>query len=83
MTVKEKYERLLLDKIYKMIYNMIIAEAFDIYHPKQKFDIIIDEAFEPYKTEIYHNYWNDYKNGLCLWSDINSNCYFKLKESDK
>ena len=74
MTVKEKYERLLLDRIYNMIYNMVIAEVYE----RQ-----IDETFEPYKTEIYHNYWNDYKNGLCLWSDINSNCYFKLKESDK
>ena len=72
MTVKEKYERFLLDKIYKMIYNMIIAEVYE----RQ-----IDEALEPYKTEIYHNYWIDYKKHLPLWSDINSNCYFKLKEN--
>ena len=70
--LKLEYERLLLDRIYKMIYNMIIAEAYE----RQ-----IDEIFEPYKTEIYHNYWNDYKNGLCLWSSINTNCYFKLKEN--
>ena len=90
MTVKEEYEklkleyeRLLLDRIYKMIYNIVKVEAYEeaykIYHPNQKCEIIIDEFLEPHKTEMYNQFWNDYKKRLPLWSSINTNCYFKLK----
>lgn len=92
MTFKEEYEklileyeRLLLDRIYKMIYNIVkvevYKEAYKTYHPNQKCKIMVNEFLEPYKSEMYNDFWDDYKNHLPLWSDINSNCYFKLKEN--
>ena len=33
--------------------------------------------------ETYPTDWNKYLKALPLWSNINTNCYFKLKENNK
>ena len=90
-TIDDAYEFLSGNMTFKETVEYIIRriekeaweEARKIYCPKyDKLEIIIDEAFEPYKAEMYNNFWDDYKNNLPLWSSINTNCYFKLKESE-
>ena len=40
----------------------------------------IKSAF-PSEIETQTDWWETYKQHLPLWSNINTNCYFKLKES--
>ena len=78
MTLKET-----LEYITKRIEEEAWKEAIKIYCPKyEKWEIMIDEFIEPYKSEMYNNFWDDYKNRLPLWSSINTNCYVKLKENN-
>ena len=77
MTIEE-----VVEYITKKIEQEALEEAMKIYCPRYEvIKMIIDEEFEPHKTEMYNNIWDNYKNRLPLWSDINSNCYFKLKEN--
>lgn len=80
MTLKET-----LEYITRKLEEEAWKEAMKIYCPKYYqmsdiIDAIIDKEFEPYKSEMYRNFWDDYKNNLPLWCNINTNCYF-IKEN--
>ena len=80
----------MLDAMYKQINSMLVAEYYhDIWQKyKDQYKGIecmyshIDEFIgAEIQMEEYVNYWESYKHTLPLWSNINTNCYFKLKEN--
>lgn len=73
---------IIIDKWNKREYNKIKFKIFDIL--EKEIDKRISQQnwvknFSTIETPI--DFWELYKNKLPLWSNINNNCYIKIKEN--
>lgn len=79
---------IIIDKWNKKEYNKVKFKIFDII--EKEIDKRIAQnwveyfakfASFPSTIETPIDFWEIYKQQLPLWSNINTNCYFKLKEN--
>ena len=83
---------IIIDKWNRKEYNKIKFKIFDLI--QEEIDKEVDKQIAqniknfskftslPLITENPIDFWELYKKQLPLWSNINTNCYFKLKEND-
>ncbi len=79
----------IIDKWNRKEYNKVRFKIFDLI--EEEIDKTITQYwfknFTPIESvfsseiETQTDWWELYKNRLPLWSNINTNCYFKLKEN--
>ena len=76
---------IIIDKWNRREYNKVKYKMFDIIEEEIDKRIaqhwVASFASFPSHVETPMDFWESYKSHLPLWSDINSNCYFKLKEN--
>ena len=77
---------IIVDKWNRREYNKVRFEILNIL--EKEIDKRISQSwvenftkFTSSLTETPTDFWESYKNRLHLWSSINTNCYFKLKEN--
>ena len=80
---------IIIDKWNRREYNKVRFKIFDLIEEEINKQIaqnwvenFTQFASFPSTIEKSTDFWELYKNRLPLWSDINSNCYFKLKENN-
>lgn len=72
---------IIVDKWNRKEYNKVKFKIFDLIEEEIN-KAILNQIDFPSTIEKPMSFWELYKNNLPLWSNINTNCYVKLKESN-
>lgn len=79
---------IIVDKWNRKEYNKVKFKIFDILEKEidkriaqNWVEYFAEFASFPSTIETPIDFWEIYKQQLPLWSNINTNCYFKLKEN--